>query len=212
MISALDDGVGRILDRVAGLGNADNTIVVFTSDNGGPEVSDADGRCNAPYVGHKRNLYEGGIRLPFMMRWPARLGAGTTYSEMVSTLDLLPTFLAAVGGTDGDASRPFDGVDLLPFVAGEKKGAPHESLYWRSGPNGAMRQGRYKLVFGGDVVRLYDVEQDPAEKNDLATKMADRVATMRTAWDAWNAQMSQARASARTETTTLNGDSFRWHI
>ena len=212
MISALDDGVGRILDRVAGLGNADDTIVVFISDNGGPEVSDADGRCNAPYVGHKRNLYEGGIRLPFMMRWPARFGAGITYSEMVSTLDLLPTFLAAVGGADGDASRPLDGVDLLPFVAGEKKGAPHDSLYWRSGPNGAMRQGRYKLVFGGSVVRLYDLEQDPAEKNDLSTKMADRVATMRKAWDEWNAQMSQARTSARTETTTLNGDSFRWHI
>ena len=212
MISALDDGVGRILDRVAGLGSADNTIVVFTSDNGGPEVSDADGRCNAPYVGHKRNLYEGGIRLPFMMRWPARLGAGTTYTEMVSTLDLLPTFLAAVGGADGDASRPLDGVDLLPFVAGEKKGAPHQSLYWRSGPNGAMRHGRYKLVFGGDVTRLYDLEQDPAEQNDLSAKMADRVATMRKTWDEWNARMSQARTSARTEVTTLNGDSFRWHI
>ena len=168
MISALDDGVGRILDRVAASGAADNTIVVFTSDNGGPEVTDSDGRCNAPYLGHKRNLYEGGIRLPFIVRWPARLGAGVTYSEMVSTLDLLPTLLAAAGGADpGDATatarrRRSAAVSL---DTGEKKqAAPHESLFWRSGPNGAVRQGRYKLVFGGEVARLYDLEQDPGEK------------------------------------------------
>ena len=131
---------------------------------------------------------------------------------MVSTLDLLPTFLAAAGGADGDTSRPLDGVDLLPFIRDEKESAPHESLYWRSGPNGAVRQGRYKLVFGGDVTRLYDLEQDPAEKIDLSAKMADRAVGMRKAWDEWNAQMSQARTSARTEVTTLNGDSFRWHI
>ena len=71
--------------------------MVFTSDNGGPEVTDSDGRCNAPYLGHKRNLYEGGIRLPFMIRWPARLQSGRTYAEMVSTLDLFPTLLAAAG-------------------------------------------------------------------------------------------------------------------
>ena len=214
MISALDDGVGRILDRVAAGGDADNTIVVFTSDNGGPEVTDSDGRCNAPYLGHKRNLYEGGIRLPFMMRWPARLGAGVTYSEMVSTLDLLPTLLAAAGGADpGDVERPLDGVDLLPYLTGEKKAAaPHQSLFWRSGPNGAVRQGRYKLVFGGEVARLYDLEADPAEKNDLSAKMADRAAAMRKAWDAWNAQLSPARSSARIDQTTLNGDPFRWHI
>ena len=75
-----------------------------------------------------------------------------------------------------------------------------------------MRQGRYKLVFGGDVVRLYDLEQDPKESHDLSAAMADRVAAMRKAWDAWNAQLSTARASARIEETTHNGDMFRWHI
>jgi arylsulfatase A-like enzyme len=214
MISALDDGVGRILDRLREIGVADDTVVVFTSDNGGPEVTDADGRCNAPYIGHKRNLYEGGIRLPFMIRWPARLRAGGTFTEMVSTLDLMPTLLAAVGAKpDTDAARPLDGVDLLPFLGSDaKKAPPHEALFWRSGANGAVRQGDYKLVFGGGVVRLYDLEEDPKESHDLSAKMADRVATLRKAWDTWNASLSSTRASARTEETTLNGDVFRWGI
>jgi arylsulfatase A-like enzyme len=233
MIVALDDGVGRILDRLQEIGVAENTLVVFTSDNGGPEVTDADGRCNAPYVGHKRNLYEGGIRLPYMIRWPARVRAGATFTEMVSTLDLFPTLLAAAGAKpDADAARPLDGVDLLPFIARDAKkdapegapprGAPHESLFWRSGANGAVRQGRYKLIFGGapsggapsggNLVRLYDLERDPKEANDLSASMPDRVTAMRKAWDAWNAQLSPARTSGRTEDTTINGDTFRWGI
>ena len=214
MIVALDDGVGRILDRLEEIGVADNTVVVFTSDNGGPEVTDADGRCNAPYVGHKRNLYEGGIRLPFMIRWPARVRAGGTFTEMVSTLDLFPTLLAAAGAKpDADTPRSLDGVDLLPFLASDgKKGAPHESLFWRSGANGAVRQGRYKLVFGGGLARLYDLERDPKEASDLSAKMPERAAALREAWDAWNAQLSTARASARIEETTVNGDVFRWGI
>ena len=214
MIVALDDGVGRILDRLQEIGAAENTIVVFTSDNGGPEVSDADGRCNAPYIGHKRNLYEGGIRLPYMIRWPSRVRAGGTFTEMVSTLDLFPTLLAATGAKpDTDSARPLDGVDLLPFISGDgRNGAPHESLYWRSGPNGAVRQGRYKLIVGGGLVRLYDLEKDPKESHDLSAAMADRVAALRKAWDAWNAQLSTERASGRTEETNLNGDVFRWMI
>jgi arylsulfatase A-like enzyme len=213
MISALDDGVGRILDRLQEIGAADNAIVVFTSDNGGPEVTDSDGRCNAPYLGHKRNLYEGGIRLPYIIRWPGHLAAGRTYDQMVSTLDLFPTLLAAAGAApDGDTTTPLDGVDLLPFLAGDRKTAPHETLFWRSGPNGAVRQGNYKLVFGGDVVRLYDLEQDPKESHDLSATAADRVAALRKAWDAWNAQLSSPRSSTRTEETTHNGDTFRWSI
>ncbi len=214
MIVALDDGVGRILDRLQEIGVADDTVVVFTSDNGGPEVSDADGRCNAPYVGHKRNLYEGGIRLPFMIRWPARLRAGATFTEMVSTLDLFPTLLAAAGAKpDADAARPLDGVDLLPFVSGDgKKGPPHDVLFWRSGPNGAVREGRYKLIISPELARLYDLEQDPKESHDLSAAMADRVAALRKAWDEWNARLSSARSSARFEETTHNGDVFRWQI
>ena len=131
MIVALDEGVGRILDRLEQIGVAGDTVVVFTSDNGGPEVTDADGRCNAPYIGHKRQLYEGGIRMPYLVRWPGHLEAGRTYDQMVSTLDLLPTLLAAAGAAPGgDAARPLDGVNLLPFLTGDaKKDFPHETLF-----------------------------------------------------------------------------------
>jgi arylsulfatase A-like enzyme len=221
MISALDDGVGSVLDKLAEIGAAENTIVVFVSDNGGPEVTDAAGRCNAPLLGHKRNLYEGGIRLPFMMRWPARLQAGATYSEMVSTLDLFPTLLAAAGApADGGAAsaaasgeaRALDGVDLLPFLTGQRQGAPHQALYWRSGPNGAIRQGPYKLILAGDLVRLYDLDADAKESRDLSALEPAKVDQLRSAWKAWNAQLSPARTSRRTEVTHHNGDAIRWHI
>jgi arylsulfatase A-like enzyme len=222
MISALDDGVGRILDALDATGKASDTVVVFVSDNGGPDVTDADGRCNAPFIGHKRYLYEGGIREPFMIGWPAGLRGERAYAELVSTLDLFPTVLAAVSGAaaSGGAAappseRPLDGVDLLPYLRGDKTGAPHDLLFWRSGPNGAVRQGRYKLIVGGvsgKVARLYDLESDPRETTDLSTEMPERVAAMKKAWETWNAQLSPARSSARTVTTDLNGDAFRWHI
>jgi arylsulfatase A-like enzyme len=212
MIAALDDGVGRVLDEIEAIGAAADTIVVFTSDNGGPEVTDADGRCNAPWVGHKRELYEGGIRLPFIVRWPARLAAGTTYSEMVSTLDLMPTFLAAAGAPAPEG-RSLDGTDLLPFVTGERTGAPHDRLFWRSGPNGAARAGRYKLLVAGAVVRLYDLETDPRETADLSAKKPELLAELHAAWKAWNAELSKTeRTSGRTVLTTHNGDQIRWHI
>jgi arylsulfatase A-like enzyme len=212
MISALDDGVGTILDQLAAIGAAEDTIVVFTSDNGGPEVTDSDGRCNAPFVGHKRNLYDGGVRLPYLIRWPARLAAGGTFSEMVSTLDLFPTVLAAAGAPSTGGERPLDGTDLLPFLTGERKGAPHDALYWRTGPNGAIRQGAYKLLLAGDLVRLYDLDADPKESKDLSAKEPVMVEEMRAKWQKWNAELSTPRMSRRTEVTTINGDSIRWHI
>jgi arylsulfatase A-like enzyme len=213
MISALDDGVGRILDKLAEIGAVENTLVIFTSDNGGPETSDADGRCNAPFTGHKRYLYEGGIREPFLMRWPARLAKGTTYTEMVSTLDFMPTFHAVAGGEPPKA-RDLDGINLLPYLLGEKSGAPHDALYWRSGQNGAMRQGSHKLLlFGeGDRARLYDLASDVDESEDLSAKQPEVVKRMRKAWDAWNAQLQPPRRSGRSVVTRHNGDEVRWEI
>jgi arylsulfatase A-like enzyme len=152
------------------------------------------------------------------MRWPERLGAGGTYSEMVSALDLFPTLLAAAGvpaagaAASGGEERPLDGIDLLPFLTGKRKGAPHPTLYWRTGPNGAIRQGRYKLVLAGDVVRLYDLETDAKESRDLSAKKRAKVEELRAAWRAWNGELSEPRTSRRTEVTKLNGDEIRWHI
>ena len=133
---------------------------------------------------------------------------------MVSTLDLFPTLLAAAGAQpDADTPRSLDGVDLLPFLTSDgKKGAPHESLFWRSGAERRGAPGPLQAGLRRRLARLYDLERDPKEASDLSAKMPERVAAMREAWDAWNAQLSTARASARTEETTVNGDVFRWRI
>ena len=179
MISALDDGVGRVLAKLREAGIEERTLVVFVSDNGAAEYADADGKRNAPFSGHKRNLYEGGIRLPYILRWPDRLPAGKIYAPMVSTLDLMPTLLAAAGGNAGsavDGGPPLDGVDLAPFLTGEREGPPHQALYWRTGFNGAIRQGDWKLLIaredgtGKEIVRLYDLAHDAGEQHDLAGK------------------------------------------
>jgi arylsulfatase A-like enzyme len=227
MLSALDDGIGRVLDKLDEIGAAENTLVVFVSDNGAPEYEDADGRRNAPFTGHKRNLYEGGIRVPFMLRWPGRVPAGKTYPEMVSTLDLMPTLLAASGQEEPPAaaataqppasgeSRPgaaLDGTDLLPFVSGARSGPPHDVLFWRTGPNGAVRQGQWKLLLAGDVVRLYDLAKDPAEEHDLSAENRALVDELRAAWSRWNAELAPSRVSQRSSSTSHAGDSIRWMI
>jgi arylsulfatase A-like enzyme len=218
MVSALDDGVGRVLAKLREVGVDERTLVVFVSDNGAAEYADADGKRNAPFSGHKRNLYEGGIRLPYVLRWPDRLPAGKVYSQMVSTLDLMPTLLAAAGGGPGDDSLPLDGVDLAPFLTGERKGSPHDALYWRTGGNGAIRKGDWKLLMareegtGKEIVRLYDLAHDAAEEHDLAGKKPAVVEEMRAAWMKWNAGLAAPRQSARTVVTRHAGDSIRWQI
>jgi len=211
MLAALDDGVGRVLAKLAEVGVERNTIVVFVSDNGAAEYVDADGRRNAPFAGHKRNLYEGGIRLPFIVRWPARLGAGATYSEMVSTLDLLPTLLAATGDPPA-ASLGLDGANLLPYLTAERAGAPHQALFWRAALNGAVRRGDWKLLLAGDVVRLYDLATDPTESRDVSAAHPAVVEELRAAWRRWSEGLAAPRESARTVVTSHAGDSIRWSI
>jgi arylsulfatase A-like enzyme len=223
MVSALDDGVGRVLDQLDQIAAAANTLVVFVSDNGAPEYEDAGGLRNAPFTGHKRNLYEGGIRVPFILRWPGRVPAGKTYTEMVATLDLLPTLLAASelqapggGGAQersGGEPRPaLDGTDLLPFITGERDGSPHEHLFWRAGPNGAVRRGRWKLLLAGDVLRLYDLGNDLTEARDLSAENPAIVDQLRGAWQRWNAELAPPRQSQRSALTHHAGDSIRWMI
>jgi arylsulfatase A-like enzyme len=230
MISALDDGIGRVLARVREAGVENDTLVVLVSDNGAAEYVDSDGRRNAPLAGHKRTLYEGGVRLPFMVRWPARLPSGKTYSQPVSTLDLMPTLLAAAGPPATAAASPsapaagapparaLDGVDLLPFLTGERKGAPHDALFWRTSGNAAVRKGDWKLLIareettGKEIVRLYDLSRDPGETSDLAAKKPAVVAELRALWAKWNEGLTEPRQSGRTVVTRHEGDSIRWQI
>ncbi len=128
MVSALDDAVGAVMAKLHAAGLDERTLVVFLSDNGGP--TDVNGSSNAPLRGVKGETREGGIRVPFLLRWPGRLPAGAIYDRPVIQLDLHPTALAAAGAPVPADATP-DGVDLLPYLTGSKSGDPHELLYWR---------------------------------------------------------------------------------
>jgi len=128
MISAVDDWVGAVLAKLRENGLEEKTLVIFASDNGVTKGSDVDGARNKPLIGHKRNLYEGGIRVPYMMQWKDRLDGGRKYERPVSSLDIFPTALAAAGVKDLSQYR-LDGVNLLPYLEGKKHAAPRDYLF-----------------------------------------------------------------------------------
>jgi arylsulfatase A-like enzyme len=208
LLASLDENVGRLLDRLRTLGLEEDTLIFFLSDNGGagdepgaaPDAPLTLGRnasSNAPFRGDKRDLLEGGIRIPFLLQWKRRLPAGLRYDEPVISLDVLPTALAAAG-VPVDPAWHLDGVDLIPFLTGERAGPPHEALYWRFNflplpgepRRWAIRAGRWKLVRNArEPLALYDLEADPGERNDLAAREPERVAALRARWKRWNAEM-----------------------
>lgn len=179
MVYRLDQNVGKILDEIRAQGLEDNTFVVFLSDNGGQSVPTmSNGSVNAPYRGGKTTVLEGGIRVPMVFRWPAKLPSDKTVDAMVSSLDLFPTFVTAAGGGI-DASENLDGVDLVPFLTGKSERAPHVSLMWTYTVGRAMRSGDWKLLRLPDrLPMLYDLAADPAEENDLALHDLERTRSM----------------------------------
>ncbi len=173
MTLAMDRGCGIVFNKLSSLGLEKNTIVIFTNDNGGP--SDTNASVNDPLSGTKANHLEGGIRIPFLIRWPGVIKENTTYNHPISTLDLLPTLYVAGGGklvTLGD----IDGKDLLPFANGTIQAPPHPTLYWKKESRGAIRDGDFKLLrFPDRPAELYNINEDHAEKNNLAMKYPDKV-------------------------------------
>jgi arylsulfatase A-like enzyme len=198
MMSAMDDGIGKVLARLEESGLEENTLVFFFSDNGGPTMrgTTTNGSINAPLRGSKRTTLEGGVRVPFMMKWPKKLPAGDTYDKPVIQLDVLPTALAA-GGVENSPEWKVEGVDLTPFVAGENVAAPHDQLCWRFGQQMAIRRGDWKLVkydpaVDGDQgkatpAKLYNLADDIGEQYDVIAEEPDKARELQTAWDAWNA-------------------------
>lgn len=216
MMAALDDDVGRLLDALRRLDLENDTLLFFLSDNGGatgepraapdaPLEPGANASSNAPFRGQKRDLLEGGIRVPFLVRWPGRVPAGATYDEPVISLDVAATILAAAGV--GPPEPPLDGVDLLPFLRGERDHPPHDALFWRFDfpPSGhdeprrwAIRSGDWKLVRNAnEPLALYDLASDPGETRDLASEHPDRVEALRAAWARWNAELPPPAWRAR---------------
>lgn len=176
MTLALDRACGELLNKLKSLGLEENTLVVFTNDNGGP--TDKNASVNAPLSGTKSNHLEGGIRVPFLMKWPKEIKGGMVYDYPVSTLDLLPTFFAAAGGAHTHLKQ-IDGVDLIPFVQGRNKERPHDVLYWKKESRAAIRNGDWKLIrFPDRPAELYQLDKDIQEHNDLATAYPEKVKEM----------------------------------
>ena len=169
MVSSVDDGVGKVLDKLKELNIHENTIVFFLSDNGGPYKT--NGSINDPLREGKGSLYEGGIRVPFAMRWPAKIQGGQIYNQPIISLDI---FATAANYAGAETKNALDGVDIIPFLLGEKEGVPHEQLFWRQYDKRAyaVRSGDMKLVnIKGKQDELYNLNEDIGEGNQLDAKL-----------------------------------------
>jgi arylsulfatase A-like enzyme len=213
MVSALDDGVGAVRAKLKAEGLERNTLVIFISDNGCAAY--VLGACsNAPLNGFKGTHLEGGVRVPYIVTWPGKVPAGRVDPRMVSSLDIAPTAMALAQAT---SPKPSDGVNLIPYLTGRKEAAPHATLYWRAGPNFAIRDGDWKFWLAnkappgaaagdsaaitpdgtpatvsplGQHAMLYDLKRDPGERRNIAPRNPRVVATLQgklKAWDAGNA-------------------------
>jgi arylsulfatase A-like enzyme len=190
MTAAMDDAVGRVMGKLDELKLTGETLVVFISDNGGPTPATSSG--NGPLRGYKSQVWEGGIRIPFMMQWPGRLPAGAIYAQPVISLDLHPTIVAAIGEAISPAWK-LDGVNLLPFLTGGTSGRPHQTLYWRMGEKHAIRDGDWKVtVEPRTAPALFNLAQDIGEKTDLSSKHPETMKALVAKYDAWSAQMLEA--------------------
>lgn len=167
MTVSLDQGVGRALAALDAAGVTSNTLVFFINDNGGATYSKF---YNTPLRGHKGTLFEGGIRVPFLARWPGVLPVGKTFDAPATGLDFMPTLLAA-GGAKPDACADSDGVNLLPFLTGKNPARPHSDLFWRFNVVAAVRAGDWKLIrIQGAPPLLFNLATDLPEKNNLAAE------------------------------------------
>ncbi len=188
MAVALDDNVGKVLQSLRDLKLADNTLIFFVSDNGGPQPT---GASNAPLRGHKYDVYEGGIRTPFLVQWSGHFPGGQVHKQLVSTMDIVPTALAAAGVPPLPAAET-DGISLLPLLTSQPDASTRDRLFWRYGPkHSAVRVGNWKLV-NNDTGNweLYDLANDVAESRDLVAQQADKVKELTAAYDAWDATMA----------------------
>ena len=176
MTLSLDRACGVVLDKLDELGLTDHTIVVFTNDNGGP--SDRNASVNDPLSGTKSNQLEGGIRVPFVMRWPGEIRPNSTYDHPIITLDLLPTFVNAAGG-NADTLAHLDGVDIMPFITGKNSERPHQKLFWKKETRAVIRDGDWKLLrFTDRPAELYNIVKDIEEHNNLAYEYPEKVRAM----------------------------------
>jgi arylsulfatase A-like enzyme len=193
MMSAKDDAVGRVLAKLKEIGQEENTIVWYLTDNGGPTPQTTS--KNDPLRGFKSTTWEGGVRVPFMVQWKGKLPVGKVEERPVIQLDILPTCIAAAGGAVSPDWK-LDGVNLLPYLQGQNAERPHQTFYWRFGEQMAIRHGDWKLVKAREASQprgiagpsLFNLAKDISEKNDLMASQPAKAAELQALWDKWNAE------------------------
>lgn len=193
MVTSLDSAIGRILASLQGQGLEQNTIVVFTSDNGGERFS-----RTWPFSGQKSELLEGGIRVPAIVRWPVQIKPGQVSQQVAISMDWLPTLVAAAGGKPDAAYQP-DGENLLPVLLGAAE-ARSRTLFWRYKANRqrAVRAGDWKYLKIADNEFLFNLAEDQRERANLAQKNPDIFAKLKQQWTEWDATMLPITADVRT--------------
>ena len=193
----MDEQIGRVLATLDRLGLRDRTLVIYTTDHG--DYCGGHGQMDKHF-----SMYDDLLRIPFIMRWPGVIPAGSTYNQPVISLDIMPTALAAAGRPPAPESR-LDGVDLRPALSGQSSVPPHETLYWRfrfpdpepGQQRFAIRQGRWKLTRNGGPPALYDLATDPGETVDLTARESGRAAALQAEWNRWNRTLEEPRWPAR---------------
>ncbi len=194
MVATVDEAVGRVLTAVDSAGQRQRTLVFFFSDNGGPMTKrNANAAVNTPLRGQKGDVFEGGIRIPFVVSWPGQLPAGKSFDHPVISLDVLPTAIAAAGAKRDPKLPALDGVDLVPFLAGKNPAVPHPRLFWRmdGGEAFAVREGKWKWLRTYDnPPELYDLAGDIGESRNVATQHPDVATRLAAAAAAWNRELA----------------------
>jgi arylsulfatase A-like enzyme len=183
MVKSLDAGIGRVLQTLKNSGLDRNTLVIFTSDNGGERFS-----YNWPFIGEKMDLHEGGIRVPAIVRWPGVTSAGVVSDQPVITMDWTATMVAAAGGRP-DPEYPLDGQDVTSFLRG-KKAIVDRTFFWRTRRQGAMRDGRWKYFREGKSEFLFDLSIDEHEQANYAETQAEILTRLRNKFGLWESQVS----------------------
>ena len=188
MLRSLDRSVAGILEAIDATGRAGSTAVFLVNDNGGATNNGSD---NGRYRGMKGSKWEGGIRVPFALRWPGVARAGSRFSHPVSTLDITAT-IAASSGASVPEDAPLDGTDLVPYLTGEAGGPPNETLFWRRGVAAAVREGHWKLIRSeGNPVLLFDLLGDPSERRDLSGSHPEVVAGLLERLEKWEMELAE---------------------
>lgn len=206
MLWSVDEGIGRVVQSLEELGLRENTLVYFLSDNGGPTANGSD---NGPLKGHKGDKFEGGQRTPFIVSWPAKLPKGGTYDGLVSALDIFATSAVAAGAPT-DLGKPLDGVDLMPYLVGNKKGEPHDILYWNRSCEDAIRMGDYKLIGHADHGWcLYNLKDDIGEMKDLSSQHPEKVKEMKRIYLAWEKTLAEPDWTGNADWVKVKSEAYR---